>query len=177
MAVPSNREVSFDDLPVFGVNFVQAQGYAEWAGKRLPTFWELEFAARGTAWRATTSGAPLIEGQTGVLWGTGFDLFDDSTYLPAALEGLAPAADFRGDRTPEGIVHLLGNVSEWTESRQALDQFGNEITVRRHEVLVFGCSFLSDYFDRELNPSLANKGDVSEREAMPLKGFRCAYSG
>ena len=174
--VSGGREVSFDDLPVFGVTFWQAQGYAEWAGKRLPTFWELEFAARGTAWRSTPSGEPLVEGQTGVLWGHEIDFVDPSTYLDATLEALAPAGDFRGDRTPEGIVHLLGNVSEWTESLQALDEDGNEIPPSDQKVMVYGGSFLSEYFQGEISTSARTTGDRFNRSVLPFKGFRCAIS-
>lgn len=95
--------------PVTSVNAFQAEVFCRWLGRRLPTAAELERAGRGT---------------DGRLFPWSDDSRPDPSRVNAPIEGqmdrlpagTVPVDDpaFAGGATPERIMHLLGNVSEWT---------------------------------------------------------------
>jgi formylglycine-generating enzyme required for sulfatase activity len=91
------------DHPIVLVTWEDAMAYAAWARKRLPTEAEWERAARGLAGRRYPWGDEFVAGRC--------------NYKGADLEGTSPIGLFspQGD-TPEGLVDILGNVWEWTNS-------------------------------------------------------------
>ncbi|MCZ6917155.1 MAG: bifunctional serine/threonine-protein kinase/formylglycine-generating enzyme family protein, partial [Gemmatimonadetes bacterium] len=108
------------NLPVVGVEWFDAQAYAAWAGKRLPTDLEWERAARGTDRRPYPWGAeenPELANVNRVEHGTPKE---DPEVARATYEAFVLPADRlpEGNRdiSPSGLLHVLGNVAEWTES-------------------------------------------------------------
>ncbi len=97
----------FEHKPVTGVDWHQANAYAIWLGKRLPTEEEWEFAARGTDGRIYPWGSDLKAGQA-------------NTGKPGAGPagggaGMAPVGQNKG-ASPFGIYDMVGNAWEWTAS-------------------------------------------------------------
>ncbi len=95
--VPADRSLA--KHPVVLVNWFQARGYAQWAGKRLPTEAEWEYAACGK------------EGRT-YPWGN--EAPDDTRGdFPVKYKHPVPVDWFPAGATPEGVFQLAQNSAEW----------------------------------------------------------------
>ena len=100
-----------DNFPVVHIAFADAEAYARWAGKRLPTEAEWEFAARG--------------GRAGGLYVWGDQLRPPGPWRANIWQGPFPAANsaedgFRGAApvgsfppNEFGVYDMAGNVWEW----------------------------------------------------------------
>lgn len=102
--VPSswkNRSFAIGEerFPVTNVTWDDANAYAKWAKKRLPTEEQWEYAARGKENRLYP-------------WGNSFDAARANLFSSK----LAPVGQLADGATPEGVMDLLGNAWEWTLS-------------------------------------------------------------
>ncbi len=88
--------LDFPNHPVVGVSWFQAKAYAEWAGKRLPTEAEWEYAARG--------------GLIGKKYPNG-DEFDQDTANHWPSEGVLRVGTYPANGF--GLHDMAGNVVEW----------------------------------------------------------------
>ncbi len=113
-----------EDHPVVQVSYQDAQAYAKWAGKRLPTEAEWEFAARGGLEQATYSwgnellpqGKPMAS-----IWDTRqpqpFPVVKDEK----VQVGTTPLSSFSPNGY--GLYDMAGNVWQWTADWYRADAF------------------------------------------------------
>ncbi len=179
--------------PVSCVTLAEAKAFARWAGKRLPTEIEWEYAARGGEGRLWP-------------WGNAFDGADPTPSLMAdsasqpdrtrgaerARCGMSDARRFGSDpvgthasgASPFGVLDLAGNVWEWTSSRFVAYPEGGALRAKlahhkdddrftavfnRDAFVVRGGSFLSDRV--ELLSALRQA--TGPNTALNSVGFRC----
>ncbi len=168
------RSPEHDRRPIAGVSWPDAAAYAEWAGKRLPSYPEWAIAARGAGpnprrypWLGegifgnclVTAPTPLTREERHDAW------LQHTTDVDAS-----PAS-----RTPEGLYEMLGNVSEWLES-YAIDRHDGKLFVNPRSRIAGGLhwSSLAQEPRRDLGTiSILPSTDMHYQYVV---GFRCANS-
>lgn len=155
---------AYADFPVVNVTWQQAETYCEWAGGRLPTEAEWEYAAGGS------------DGYT-YPWGEQF-IAANLNYSGKGINDPELAGTNENDISPLGIMDMAGNVIEWvydrydagyySQSQNATDPEGPAYGGYR---VIRGASYqTSEYFSRISSRYYAIEGSNSAD-----RGFRCVY--
>jgi formylglycine-generating enzyme len=119
---PDSTVAGKDRYPVVHVAYEDAEAYARWAGKRLPTEAEWEFAARGGLggklypWGDTFAGDGVWRANTHQGHFPDRDAGDDH------FAGIAPVAQFPPNAY--GLYDVAGNVWEWVSDWYRPDYYG-----------------------------------------------------
>jgi serine/threonine-protein kinase len=163
--LPPGFAADHPDYPVVGITFVDAQEFARWAGKRLPTALEWEKAARGADGRSYP-------------WGNEADpsRANGADTKPA---GPMPVTAFAASESPYRTLNMTGNVWEFaddlkTPSAQAVRSFAAILkpppTATEPWYTIRGGSY-----KRPLTDGVVYEWtSIPARFSAPDIGFRCA---
>ena len=125
---PDSSIDGHEDFPVVHVAFEDAEAYAAWAGKRLPTEAEWEFAARGgLAGNLYPWGNEFRPGDRWMAntWQGRFPLENTAE---DGFAGIAPVGQFPAN--PYGLFDVSGNVWEWCADWYRPDTYAEQVAGR-----------------------------------------------
>ncbi len=158
-------------LPVTHVTHFEAEAYARWAGKRLPT--ELE-------WEVAATWDPAAERARRHPWGDG-DWAPHLANLDQRLLGAAPVGAYPAGASPLGCEQMIGDAWEWTAS-----DFRAYPGFRAFPYAEYSEPFFGDGFKVLRGGSWATRPRVaratfrnwdSRLKRQIFAGFRCAGGG
>ena len=110
---PASAIDGLEDHPVVHIAYADAEAYALWAGKALPTEAEWEYAARGGLDGAEYAWGNDLAPEGAMLANYWQGLFPYANLCLDGWEGTSPVDSFPANG--HGLYDMLGNVWEWTQ--------------------------------------------------------------
>lgn len=156
-----------ENRPVVGVSWFEADAFARWAGRRLPTDAEWVKAA---ACPAYTGGEEPV--QRVFPWGDDTDAQRANLWV-SGIGRTTDVSQFPGGTSGGGIVQLIGNVWEWTASDLKITSYGRDVRFEVPLKSLRGGAF-DTYFENQATCQLQS-GDSPFARRNNI-GFRCALS-
>jgi formylglycine-generating enzyme len=138
---PNSQITGREQYPVVHIAYEDATAYASWAGKRLPTEAEFEFAARG--------------GLAGKMYPWGDNLRPDGKWMANTFQGTFPAKD-TGD---DGFAGIAPVESFPANGYDLFDMAGNV------------WQWCSDWYHADYYSELASQNRVVRNPKGPAKSF------
>ena len=154
------------DDPVVGVSWYEADAFARWIGKRLPTDAEwVRVAAcptpgHGSVIQRRFPWGDILDPSRANLWITGID-------RPCSVE------EFESGASANGVRQLVGNVWEWTTSDVRMTIYNKDVRFESPMKSLRGGAF--DTYFEQLATSQLHSGDIPLARRHNV-GFRCALS-
>ncbi|MGH7176372.1 MAG: formylglycine-generating enzyme family protein [Tepidisphaeraceae bacterium] len=167
---PGSNVDGKENYPVVQVSFDDAVAYAKWAGKRLPTEAEWEYAARGGPGESRYSWGNEFKKDGKYMANTFTGHFPDKNTAEDGYAGVAPVKSFPPNGY--GLYDMAGNVWNWCADEYREMPESRADPFRR---VIKGGSFLC-------NPSYCESYRPTARRGTPYDtgsghvGFRCVKS-
>ena len=167
--------------PVVLVSFDEARSYARWAGKKLPTQLQWEFAARGPKAAAYPWGDEKLapadcntsdrlaskELLGSLMWQEWYDAWSKKAPAVRNVEAVRPVGSFPKDISWSGCMDMGGSVREWCVKRKKQRLDGGATYPSNGHVTCGGSWF------KDTSAARAWLYETTQNSAYYDVGFRC----